>query len=75
MEIVDSMYNIYNISSRGISPSSLLIVSLILSPTSIGIPRPHQAFAQNLEVHIANLQANGPIQALNHKEVNGTLNI
>jgi hypothetical protein len=74
MEIIDCRYNICNIYSGGMTLASLLIISLILCPISIGMPRSHQAFAQNSTnaIHIANLQADGAIQALNDK-VNGTV--
>jgi hypothetical protein len=55
--------------------SSLLMISLILSPMAIGMPRQHQAFAQNsvMTMNLAKLLTNDAIQALNHKDINGAL--
>jgi hypothetical protein len=63
----------YNISLGSAILSSLLMISLILSPMAIGMPRQHQAFAQNstMAMNLAKLLANDAIQALNHKDLNG----
>ena len=55
--------------------SSLLMISLILSPMAIGMPRQHEAFAQNstMTMNLAKLLANDAIQALNHKDINSAL--
>jgi hypothetical protein len=65
----------YNISLGSAILSSLLMISLILSPMTIGMPRQHQAFAQNstMRMDLAKLLANDAIQALNHKDINGAL--
>jgi hypothetical protein len=65
----------YNISLGSAIFSSLLMISLILSPMAIGMPRQHQAFAQNstMTMNLAKLLANDAIQALNHKDINGAL--
>jgi hypothetical protein len=65
----------YNISLGSAILSSLLMISLILSPMAIGMPRQHQAFAQNstMAMNLAKLLANDAIQALNHKDLNGGL--
>jgi len=65
----------YNISLGSAILSSLLMISLILSPMAIGMPRQHQAFAQNstMTMNLAKLLANDAIQALNHKDINGAL--
>ena len=64
----------YNISLGSAILSSLLMISLILS-LAIGMPRQHQAFAQNstMALNLAKLLANDAIQALNHKDINGAL--
>ena len=64
----------YNISLGSAILSSLLMISLILS-LAIGMPRQHQAFAQNSTrtMNLAKLLANDAIQALNHKDINGAL--
>ena len=65
----------YNISLGSAILSSLLMISLILSPMAIGMPRQHQAFAQNstMTMNLAKLLANDAIQALNHKDINGAI--
>ena len=65
----------YNISLGSAILSSLLMISLILSPMAIGISRQHQAFAENstMTMNLAKLLANDAIQALNHKDINGAL--
>ena len=65
----------YNISLGSAILSSLLMISLILSPMAIGMPRQHQAFARNstMTMNLAKLLANDAIQALNHKDINGAL--
>src|SRR5215467_12169563 len=65
----------YNISLGSAILSSLLMISLILSPMAIGMPRQHEAFAQNstMTMNLAKLLANDAIQALNHKDINGAL--
>ncbi|MGA9150487.1 MAG: hypothetical protein WBZ36_07910 [Candidatus Nitrosopolaris sp.] len=65
----------YNIALGSAILSSLLMISLILSPMAIGMPRQHQAFAQNssMAMNLAKLLANDAIQALNHKDINGAL--
>jgi hypothetical protein len=61
----------YNITLGSAILSSLLMISLILSPMA----RQHQAFAQNstMTMNLAKLLANDAIQALNHKDINGAL--
>ena len=65
----------YNISLGSAILLSLLMISLISSRMAIGMPRQHQAFAQNstMTMNIAKLLANDAIQALNHKDINGAL--
>ena len=65
----------YNISLGSAILLSLLMISLISSPMAIGMPRQHQAFAQNSTrtMNLAKLLANDAIQALNHKDINGAL--
>jgi len=62
----------YNISLGSAILLSLLMISLISSPMAIGMPRQHQAFAQNstMTMNIAKLLANDAIHALNHKVIN-----
>jgi hypothetical protein len=64
-----------NISLGSAILPSLLMISLILSAMTIGMPRQHQAFAQNstMTMNLAKLLANDAIQALNHKDINGAL--
>ena len=42
---------------------------------AIGMPRQHEAFAQNstMTMNLAKLLTNDAIQALNHKDINGAL--
>ena len=65
------MYNI----SLGAILSSLLMISLILSPMAIGMPTQHEAFAQNstMTMNLAKLLTNDAIQALNHKDINAAI--
>src|SRR5215467_10316351 len=65
----------YNISLGSAILLSLLMISLISSPMAMGMPRQHQAFAQNSTrtMNLAKLLANDAIQALNHKDINGAL--
>jgi hypothetical protein len=65
----------YNISLGSAILLSLLMISLISFPMAIGMPRQHQAFAQNSTrtMNLAKLLANDAIQALNHKDINGAL--
>jgi hypothetical protein len=61
----------YEFSLRGITFSCfLLLISSVLWTNSMGMLRPHQAFAQN-SMNIANLLVGDPIHR-NHKDVNGT---
>src|SRR5215469_2347122 len=65
----------YNISLGSAILLFFLMTSLILSPMVIGMPRQHQAFAQNttMTMNLAKLLANDAVQALNHKDINGAL--
>src|SRR5215467_8688833 len=65
----------YNISLGSAILSSLLMISLILSLMAIGMPRQHEAFAQNstMTMNLAKLLANDAIQALNHKDINAAI--
>ena len=65
----------YNISLGSAILSSLLMISLILSPMAIGMPRQHEAFAQNstMTMNLAKLLTNDAIQALNHKDINAAI--